>query len=192
AITTSIPNDKFLIFGAYLTYKLVVGSKTLVRSLPVMGMKDYLYRVPILPPVGSVGYPKLLAPASAPAAGTTPIFTMGVVGGISDVPGVTFELIFNTEMLYIFVATTQPFGATAPQLASNGIYSYMRRSWSPANPPYTWRFNGKALNESTQQFEIVPSGTYKFIFQLLKPGGSVQTPSDFTTWTSPNFMIEWP
>ncbi|KAJ1976321.1 hypothetical protein H4R33_006462 [Dimargaris cristalligena] len=185
--TTNIASDSYMMFGFYLKYTLVTGTTTLYRTFPIMGMKDNIDRLPVLPPPSALGYPSFWSPAKAPAAGALPTFTMVN----NDNPGFTFQQIFNSAMLLINAASVLANGTTLYRQAIYGANPYMRRNWEPASNPYTWRFVGGIVNTNTGAYEILPSGTYSLQAKWLKPSRTPDSDDDYVIWNSPKFNIQW-
>ncbi|KAJ1983938.1 hypothetical protein H4R33_004563 [Dimargaris cristalligena] len=195
--TNHILKQSFMMFGAYLRYALVSGSTILYRTFPLMGMNDYISRLPILPPPTATGYPTLLSPATPPAPGCLPVYRMSH----QDLPEFTFRQIFNTHLLSVEVVSVpsqdgsngngNSGNTTVYQQAIYGVNPYMRRTWNPDRPPYSWRFVGGAINEAEGVYEQLPSGTYSIRAKWLKPNRSPHSDADFVIWDSPQFIIQW-
>ncbi|KAJ1988653.1 hypothetical protein H4R33_002350 [Dimargaris cristalligena] len=185
--TTNIASNGYMMFGFFLNYTLVTGSTTLYRNYPIMGMKDTIARLPILPPPTAPGYPAFWGPANPPAAGALPTYTMLN----KDNPGFTFQQIFNSAMLLINVASVLPDGTTLYRQAIYGANPYMRRNWNPTSNPYSWRFVGGIVNASTGAYEMLPSGTYSLQAKWLKPNRGPDSDADFVIWNSSKFIIQW-
>ncbi|KAJ1992310.1 hypothetical protein H4R33_001039 [Dimargaris cristalligena] len=186
-LTTEIASNSFTVFGGYLKYEFVTGGKSYDRWLPFMGMKDYLYKVPILPPPTAPGYPTMGPATKWPSLGAKPTYTM--VG--TDLPYFGFIQIFNSDLVLIYIAATSSTGAVTYQLANLGYYTFYRRSWDPNSDPYYFQWDGFIVDAVTMDPVKVPSGTYAIQARWLRPNRSANATDAFITWTSPKFTIGW-